>query len=209
VKVRGFRIELGEIEGALLAQPDVRAAAATVRVRGDEKRLVAYVVGTASPESLKLALGRVLPEYMVPSSFVVLDALPLTTSGKVDRKALPEVELGPTSVYAPAETTRQEELVRLWQDVLRIDRIGIDDNYFELGGDSLRSVQVVARARAQGLRLEVRDLFMHQTVRALAAVVREPAPERPADADVSGLSTAQLQSLRARLRKRTGTRGEP
>ncbi|HZI11501.1 MAG TPA: amino acid adenylation domain-containing protein, partial [Myxococcus sp.] len=178
VKVRGYRIELAEVEAALLAQPRVREAVATVReeVRGD-KRLVAYVVsapgsGPLDTAALRAGLKERLPEYMQPSAVVVLDALPLTPQGKVDRKALPAPDFAATrnEHVAPRDST-EEVLASIWADVLRVPQVGIHDNFFELGGDSILSLQLIARARAAGLHLTPRQLFQHPTIAQLSAVV--------------------------------------
>jgi non-ribosomal peptide synthase protein (TIGR01720 family) len=174
VKIRGVRIELGEIEAALTALPGVREAVVTVR--GDqsredrsEKRLVAYVVGDVIVEELRQALRERLPEAMVPAVFVALAALPLTSSGKVDRKALPAPEQPDAREEYVAPRTREEEiLAAVWAQVLRLPRVGVDDNFFELGGDSILSVQIVSRGRQAGLLFTMRQIFEHQTVAGLA-----------------------------------------
>ncbi|MFJ6776837.1 condensation domain-containing protein, partial [Kitasatospora sp. NPDC091257] len=178
VKVRGHRIEPGEIEGALLDLPEV-AAAAVVAVPDahGQNRLAAYLVfadGAARPfAELRAALRRVLPDHLVPSSFTVLDALPLGTSGKLDRRALPapETEAREGEFVAP-RTPEEETLAAIWAEVLGVPRVGVTDNFFELGGDSILSIQAVSRARAEGLRIGSQDVFRHQTVADLAAAAR-------------------------------------
>jgi amino acid adenylation domain-containing protein len=180
VKIRGFRIELGEIESALGEHPGV--AAAVVLAREDapgERRLVAYVVapeGRVGPgiEELRSFLGARLPEYMVPAVFLVLPALPLTPNGKLDRRALPapdgaRPELG-TGYVAP-RTAAEEGLAAVWSQVLGVDRVGIHDNFFTLGGDSILSLRVLSLAAERGLRLSLADLFRHQTVAELATLL--------------------------------------
>jgi amino acid adenylation domain-containing protein/non-ribosomal peptide synthase protein (TIGR01720 family) len=179
VKIRGFRIELGEIEGALARHPEVRESAVLVRedaVTG--KRLVAYAVprpGVApSPRDLRGSLQKSLPEHMVPSSFVLLEALPLTSNGKVDRAALLRLETVAErgeEGFAPPATPQEETLAAIWAETLGLPRVGIHDNFFELGGDSILSVQVVARAQRAGLPVSARDIFRHQTVAELAAAL--------------------------------------
>ncbi|MFB1482715.1 non-ribosomal peptide synthase/polyketide synthase [Corallococcus sp. RDP092CA] len=177
VKLRGFRIELGEVEATLLSHPDVRDAVAVVREDAPgARRLVAYVVSGAEldPAALRAHLLRRLPEYMVPSAFIPLPALPLTSSGKVDRKALPALD-GPRASkreYVAPRTELERTLAAVLAQVLRVERVGLDDNFFELGGDSIISLQAVARARQAGVTLSVRDLFQHPTLGALAAVAR-------------------------------------
>src|SRR5262245_56225435 len=179
VKIRGFRIEPGEIEAALARHADVAQAAVIARedVPGN-KRLVAYVVGGADPSALRTHLAASLPDYMVPSAFVALDQLPLTPNGKLDRKALPAPDLAPAQVQRGPRTPREELLCALFAEVLRLDRVGIDDNFFALGGDSIMSIQLVSRARKAGLAITPRAVFQHQTVEALAGVAdltAEPA----------------------------------
>ncbi|WP_266156572.1 non-ribosomal peptide synthetase [Dyella silvatica] len=176
VKIRGFRIELGEIEASLLQQPMV--AQATVIVREDQpghKQLVGYLVPAAGHQvdalSLRRTLSEHLPEYMVPAALVVLDALPLTTNGKLDRKALPAPDF--TSAHYRAPRTPQEEiLAKLFADVLGLASVGIDDSFFDLGGDSISSIQLISRARKAGWVLTPKDVFKYQHVAGLAAVAR-------------------------------------
>ncbi|MEU8390132.1 condensation domain-containing protein [Micromonospora sp. NPDC048843] len=180
VKVRGFRIETGEIESALMASPGVALAAVTVREdRAGDRRLVAYVVPaagtTVEPGPLRKQLGETLPDYMVPAAIVALDALPRTPNGKLDTAALP----APTHQVGPGSreprSAREELLGRLFAEVLGLERVGVDEDFFGLGGDSILSLQLVGRARAAGLTLSPRDVFEHRTVEALADVVTEAA----------------------------------
>ncbi|MFB8121098.1 amino acid adenylation domain-containing protein [Streptomyces sp. NPDC055962] len=185
VKLRGFRIEPAEIENVLLTDDGVRAACVLVRedTPGD-RRLVAYVVpasGTA-PDGSALArrVGNALPAYMVPSAFVALDALPLNTNGKVDRRALPAPPASVTAGRAP-RTAYEEVLAGLFADVLGVDAIGVDDSFFALGGHSLLATRLTGRVRAAlGAELTLRTLFDHPTVASLAAVLDTAAPARPA-----------------------------
>ncbi len=175
VKIRGLRIELGEIEALLAEHPGVREAAVTVRDDGAAARLVGYVVGTLSEndEDTEADLLRFLeprlPAYMVPSAFVTLPALPRTPSGKVDRRALPAPERRARTFQAPA-TAVERDLAEVWAEVLRLPEVGADDNFFALGGDSILSIQVVARAARRGIRITPRQVFEHQTIAGLAAV---------------------------------------
>ncbi len=185
VKLRGQRIELGEIETVLRGVPGVREAAVLVRedVPGD-RRLVAYVTperGAApAAQVLRGALRESLPEYMVPAAYVVLDALPLGPTGKLDRRALPRPEREPLAGEELAEprTAVERTLTDVWQDVLQIDRLGIDDDFFDLGGHSLLATQVVARLRraldGHGRPVGVMDLFKNRTIRELAALIERP-----------------------------------
>ncbi|MFJ9887220.1 amino acid adenylation domain-containing protein [Streptomyces sp. NPDC091287] len=177
VKVRGFRIELGEIESALAAHADVDTAAVAVHeTQPGVKTLVGYVVPTTGrstdTEALRRHVAERLPEYMVPGTVLVLDALPLMVNGKLDRKALPVPQLGAEPGKAPS-TPREEQLCKLFAEVLGLDEVGVDQSFFELGGDSIASIQLISRARKAGLRLTPRDVFTHKTVQALAPVVQE------------------------------------
>ncbi|TWF80521.1 non-ribosomal peptide synthase protein (TIGR01720 family)/amino acid adenylation domain-containing protein [Pseudonocardia hierapolitana] len=183
VQVRGFRIEPGEIEAALVAADEVTRAVVVVR----DGRLVAYVVGAGiDPEALREQVSRVLPEHMVPSIVVVLDAFPLTPNGKLDRKALPDPDFGGLVSDRGPRTEREERLCGLFADALRLERVGIDDDFFALGGDSITSIAVSGRARRAGMRITPRDIFRLRTVQALAAGLGDaldaaldaaPAPE--------------------------------
>ncbi len=169
VKLRGFRIELGEIEALLLAQPGVREAAVVVRQTPYGQQLVGYVVAAeADPQVLREALRERLPDYMVPAQIVRLERMPLTPNRKLDRRALPEPVWQARAYRAPVSATEQR-LAAIWQDVLGLEQVSLDDNFFDLGGDSIISIQVVSRAREAGLQLTPKDLFQHQQLEQLAA----------------------------------------
>jgi amino acid adenylation domain-containing protein len=179
VKVRGHRIEPGEVEAALESHPAVRQAVATVREdAAGQARLVAYLVAedgqSLRPAELRAHVGGRLPEYMVPSAVVVLETFPLTPSGKVDRRALPEPDAsaGESEGYAAPETPTEEILAGIFAQVLGVERIGALDDFFALGGHSLLATRVVSRVRgALGLDLPLREVFEASTVRGLAARV--------------------------------------
>jgi len=178
VKVRGFRIEPGEIEAALLAHPGVREA--VVVAREDEpgaRRLVAYVVAAdADAASLRAGVAARLPDYMVPAAFVLLDALPLTAHGKVDRRALPRPDGREVAgEWVPPRGPVEEALAAAWAETLGVERVGAHDNYFALGGDSMGAIRVLAAARARGIPFSLQELFRHQTVAELAARIRPTA----------------------------------
>ncbi|WP_326812222.1 amino acid adenylation domain-containing protein [Streptomyces scopuliridis] len=179
VKVRGFRIELGEIESVLSRCPGVGQANVPAREdRPGAKRLVAYLVpsGDLDIADVREYAAGLLPEYMVPSAFVVLDALPLTANGKVDRRALPAPDLEIAEEYVGPRTETERAVAAVWTDVLGIERIGVHDNFFSRGGDSISSLQVVSRIRdACGVALSPRALFDRPTVAGLASVVDEDA----------------------------------
>ncbi len=177
VKIRGLRIELGEIETVLNQHPKVSLAVVIARedVPGN-KRLVAYFAAKhlqTSADELRHALKQKLPDYMVPAIFVMLDALPMTPSGKVDRKALPLPDTSHNSLdagfVAPRNPT-EEGLAAIWAEVLRLEQVSIHDNFFELGGDSIISIQMISRANQAGLQFTPKQLFQHQTIAGLAAV---------------------------------------
>ena len=178
VKVRGHRVELGEIEATLACHRSVRAAAVVARPAPDgETRLVAYVVGDGpvDPGDLREFLKSKLPEYMVPAAFVALDRLPLTPNGKVDRRVLPEstgsVEL--TSVFAEPRDEVERQLVKIWEELLAVNRIGTRDNFFDRGGHSLLAVRMFARLEeCLRIRLPLATLFEAPTIEGLAALVR-------------------------------------
>ncbi|QII04312.1 amino acid adenylation domain-containing protein [Rhodococcoides fascians A25f] len=179
VKLRGFRVELGEVESALASHPQVGDA--TVVLREDHpgaKRLVAYVVASSVPD-LREYLATRLPAFMVPSEFVLLDALPLTRNGKLDRAALPAPDYAVrTATDRRPRSARETTLAGLFAEVLGLTEVGIDDGFFDLGGDSIMSIQLVSRARRAGLVLSIRDIFEHRTVARLATILSDTAAER-------------------------------
>ena len=191
VQLRGFRLEPGEVQAALAQHPAVAAAVVTARAAPDEaeeKRLVAYIVPERQPAptvgELRAFLRQKLPEYMMPSAFVALDALPLMPGGKVDRSALPapdprRPDLG--SAFAPPRTLTEGALAQIWAEVLGLDQVGTNDDFFELGGNSVLAVQVIARVRsALDADVSVRHLFETPTVAALAVAVEQGRGERQA-----------------------------
>ncbi|ETW21173.1 hypothetical protein MGAST_27550, partial [Mycobacterium gastri 'Wayne'] len=169
VKIRGYRIELGEIQAALAESAGVKQAVVIAREdRPGDKRLVGYVTGTANPAAARAALAERLPEYMVPAAVVAIDALPLTVNGKLDKRALPAPEYQDGGHYRAPGDAVEEVLADIYAQVLGLQRVGVDESFFELGGDSILSIQVVARARAAGLLCRLRDIFVEQTVARLA-----------------------------------------
>ena len=181
VKIRGFRIELGEIEAALETHADVQACCrcGSVCVAKERNASTAFVVlsagATLSGRALRAWLGQMLPDYMLPARFVVLDALPLTPNGKVDRKALEQLqgqELAVGTDYVPPRTDLERRLAEIWQEVLRQERLGIHDSFFQLGGHSLLAMSVISRIRSQLDRdVPLRWLFEHPTVAGLACQI--------------------------------------
>ncbi|QLF94934.1 amino acid adenylation domain-containing protein [Pseudomonas sp. ABC1] len=188
VKIRGFRIELGEVEARLREQADVRDAVAIVCGGEADRQLVGYVTAHGLPlgrnEALRERLRGCLPDYMVPTQIMVLESLPVSPNGKLDRKALPEPDFsGCEELYVAPRNALEEQLSRIWAEVLGVERIGVTDNFFERGGDSLRSLKVISKVRAlkiEGFELKLRDLMT-----------------RPSIAELSGFSdsAAQLNPL--------------
>ncbi|WP_285366263.1 non-ribosomal peptide synthetase [Streptomyces sp. CWNU-1] len=173
VKIRGFRIELGEVEAALTALAGVMTAAVVVREdTPGVKRLVAYVTGGIEPGAVRAQLALSLPEYMVPAAVVVLESLPTNVNGKLDRGALPAPVLGGSLISRAPADEREEALCRVFSDVLGLESAGVDDDFFALGGDSIVSIQLVTRARKEGLVLTPREVFEHRTVARLAAAAQ-------------------------------------
>lgn len=178
IKLRGFRIEPGEIEAALAGHASVSEAAVTARAHpSGERQLVAYVVPAGDPatfpdtEALRRYLTDHLPLYMVPAVYRQCESLPLTANGKLDLKRLPEPDwaASQSETYKPPSTATEETMAAIWADVLGLERIGVDDNFFAVGGDSIRSIQIVARFKRAGLNIRPSDLFLHQNIAALAA----------------------------------------
>ncbi|HEX6292209.1 MAG TPA: amino acid adenylation domain-containing protein [Herpetosiphonaceae bacterium] len=223
VKIRGFRIELGEIAAVLRQHEAVRDAVVLARAdNGGEPRLVAYVVPSenqgdttdgsrllvlSSSQELHAFLAARLPEYMVPAAFVVLDALPLTTNGKLDVRALPMPETHSLTVeqgFVPPRTPVEEQLAAIWAAVLGLEQVGIHDNFFSLGGDSILSLQVISRANQIGLRLRPTQLFQSPTIAALAAGLR-PHEAQPAEHTVGGGTGALTQLDQAQIERLLGS----
>ncbi|MFI9360448.1 amino acid adenylation domain-containing protein [Kitasatospora sp. NPDC053057] len=212
VKLRGFRIEPGEIEAALARHPVVVQAAVRVRpTPTGVPQLVGYVVplpGVAAVDVpvLRAFLGESLPAHMVPATLVTLPALPLTANGKVDDRALPEPGAVPAAAQGPVQPPRtpaEEAIAAVFGEVLGLEQVDAEGDFFELGGDSLRSVQIVSRAAKAGLVLSLADVFTHKTVAALAAAARPSVP-RPAEG--AGLPAAMLEPV---LPIRPGGSAEP
>lgn len=199
VKVRGYRIETGEIEAALIALAGVRQAVVVALEEPGPTggpRLVAYVTGEVTVDALRSSLRDRLPDYMVPAAFVILPALPLTPNGKVDRRALPTPERQPREEsYLAPQTPVEEVLAGIWADLLRRERIGVNDDFFDLGGHSLLGVQVLVRVREIfAVELPLRTLFQAPTLGELAAVVlelRQPGRTLPPEAAPAGRLDAE------------------
>jgi aryl carrier-like protein len=175
VKIRGFRIELGEIEAALSSHPAVNQAVVCVHTHQGNRQLVAYIAPLANQQldqlELRGFLKDSLPDYMIPALFMILEALPVTSNGKVDRRALPEPDFSSTvlsTVYEAPQTELEQRICEVWLSVLGLSKIGRNDNFFELGGDSISSIRVAARLTSIGLAIDAKEIFKHQCVAELA-----------------------------------------
>jgi nonribosomal peptide synthetase DhbF len=212
VKIRGFRIELGEIEAEICRHPAIEQAVVVAVGRGEERRLIAYTVprlpGAApEPAALREHLLARLPEHMVPAGWIFLPAIPLTAHGKVDRRALPSPERATvaTAAYEPPRSGLEHGIAAIWQEVLGLDKVGVYDNFFDLGGHSLLLVQVQVRLREQlGRPVSMIDLLSHATVSSLARLLSRGGDER-ADSvgadDENGRETVRTEDGKARLRQ--------
>ena len=203
VNMRGFRVELAEIEAALVALAEVNEAAVVARGKGAEKRLVAYVVPAAefgpksgrsiSGSEIRRLLKDKLPAYMIPATYIELEALPRHPNGKVDRHGLPEPsserpELNQTMI-TPADEL-EEKLVAIWRGVLSLDAVGVQDDFFDLGGHSLQAVRLVSAVSGiTGQKLSLRTLYEARTIRRLAERLRrEPAADKASSLMIIGRS---------------------
>ncbi|MEU5791514.1 amino acid adenylation domain-containing protein [Micromonospora purpureochromogenes] len=194
VKVRGMRIELGEIESAMLAHPQVREAAVAVRTDSGEPALVGYLVGAADEAALAAELARELPAHLVPAAFVRLDALPLTANGKLDRAALPAPPATVASDgYVPPRTDAETLVAEVYAEILQVEKVGALDDFFVLGGNSLRGMRAMARIRAEvDVDLPMRALFSSPVVADLAAQI-----EQRIAAELDELSETEVAALLA------------
>jgi len=211
VKIRGFRIELGEVQSALTRQPSVREAFVVAKESSDgEKILVAYIVATSGEnppvDKLRRDLLVTLPSYMVPSTFVFLDRLPLTPHGKVDRAALPAVSAQRSEMEQPfcaPQTNMEQDIARIYQDVLNLDKVGIDDNFFDLGGDSLGLAEAHSRLqKLVGHRFSVAELFAHTTVRKLAGSFNNTGLQEVPGKELLNRAQRQRQAIGASKNRR-------
>lgn len=179
VKIRGHRIELGEIESALLALSDIKSAVVIDFDHLGTKKLAAYVIPAnlevnLDVPKLRECLRKILPEYMIPAAFMVLPAFPVTPNGKIDRRNLPApdfISSGLSTEYVAPKTELQVALADIWKEVLGVRRVGLNDNFFDLGGDSISSINVIATAAKQSLSITAKELFQYQTIEELARFI--------------------------------------
>ncbi len=197
VKVRGYRIELGEVEAAMEQLPSIKQAVASVREdRPGLKRLIGYYLadGTIGTNELRKHLASLLPDYMQPSAFMAVNELPRTPSGKIDRNALPAPDVKRPDLevaFAAPATPIEQTIAEVWATLLGIDRVGVNDNFFDLGGNSLLSIQAVAELEGHGLYLPIVKVYQHPTARACAAFL---------EGDTHGASPAEMAKARAQAR---------
>ncbi len=199
VKLRGYRIELGEIEAVLRRHEQVREAVVVMRDESGEKRLVAYVVGEAGPNELRDFLRQRLPEYMIPAAWMQLEALPLTANGKVDRRALPDPDSQRpelSSAYIAPRTAVEREIAEVWQEVLGLETVGVDDNFFDLGGHSLHALRVHGKLCAKfGDELTLVQLFQFPTISALAGLLTQKTTSEPSFEKVYERASKQKEAI--------------
>ena len=200
VKIRGYRVELGEIEGAILKHELVRSAAVTVIEKGGNKYITAYYTGETIPDDqLKTFLEPLIPDYMMPSFFVHIEELPITPGGKVDKKALPllEITTAASAAYVEPVTAAQRALCEIFEKALGTEKVGIEDNFFELGGSSLTASKVAVMCLSKNISIVYADIFKYPTVRELAAIVdNSEAFEKPqSDNEFAGYNYNRIQSV--------------
>ena len=200
VKIRGYRVELGEIEGAVLKHDLVKSSAVTVIEKGGNKYITAYYTGESIPDDqLKTFLEPLIPDYMMPSFFVHIDALPVTPGGKIDKKALPlpEITTSAGADYVEPVTAAQRALCEIFEKALGIEKVGIEDNFFELGGSSLTASKVAVMCLSKNISIVYADIFKYPTIRELAAIVdnSEAFEKTQSDNEFAGYNYNRIQSV--------------
>ncbi|MGH7825285.1 MAG: phosphopantetheine-binding protein [Candidatus Binatia bacterium] len=216
VKIRGYGVEIGEVEKAILAHESIGETVVVARENDfGETRLIAYFVSSVQPgtraSELRAFFKQRLPDYMIPSAFVMLDKMPLTAGGKIDRQSLPDPGNSrpcPDTPYAPPTTPVEEELANIWAEILSLDQVGIHDDFFELGGHSLTATRVISRViKTFQLDVPLQALFQAPTVAAMAAVITEHQAQKLGEQDLDRI-LADLEALpeeEARRLARGGT----
>ncbi|WP_341872601.1 phosphopantetheine-binding protein, partial [Paenibacillus camerounensis] len=189
VKIRGFRIELGEIESAMRhIEGIVDVAVIAAKDQSGDSALCAYFVSdTEMSESLlKKNLGASLPEYMIPAYFMRMDSIPVTRSGKVDKRALPRIEVTSAREYVAPRTEIEETLCQVFSQVLGVERVGAEDSFFELGGDSIKAIRIVSKMRSAGYSVSIKEIMGKYTVEAIAHAVEAVSENRYEQNEVTG-----------------------
>lgn len=192
VKIRGFRIEIAEIESIIATYPKIIDNIVIVKQDDNNKQLICYYVSDDElpQQDLRKYLAEKLPNYMMPAIFIKLAEIPLTPSGKTDRKSLAnkEISLNNQDNIVLPQTKCEKTLVKIWQDILNIKNIGINDNYFHLGGDSIKSIQIISKAREYKLHYNIKDLFQYQTIKELAAAHMDIPADLPANNNIDNIT---------------------
>jgi amino acid adenylation domain-containing protein len=193
VKIHGFRIELGEVESLLVSHPDITAAAVAAKNANGDRFLVAYYISEKQLEraDIRSYLTRSLPAYMIPAHFMPLAAMPLTPNGKLDRKAMPDPEIKAVGEYVAPASEEEKLLAQIWSDVLDMNKVGVTDNFFSVGGDSIKSIRIGARLRKHGYAVTVQDIFVHQTIGSLAGALKPLETNEESDGGLQELSLTQ------------------
>jgi amino acid adenylation domain-containing protein len=206
VKIRGFRIELGEIQASLILHKDIKDVEVfVIDSSAGDKVICAYIVpGTGvklEPDDLRGYLARQLPQYMIPAYFVFLDGMPMTVSGKLDRHALPAPGIEKKKEFKPPRNEKEKIIADAWGSVLGIPQVSIDDDFFQLGGDSIKAVQISARLNTMGLKLDINDIFIYPDIATLSSYVEKvetsslPEEFNPESDTFSGIATDDLEEL--------------
>ncbi|EBP8635870.1 AMP-binding protein, partial [Salmonella enterica] len=172
IKINGYRIELGEIESALTALPEVKQAVVIDHAHEGQKYLAAYLLmqagETLEPRALRNELSKTLPDYMLPATFTQIDAVPLTINGKLDMRALPEPSFVSVGSYTSPRNQQEEEICAIWQDVLGLQRVGINDDFFKIGGESITAIRLALRMTAElNSKISVANIFCYKTISSL------------------------------------------
>jgi fengycin family lipopeptide synthetase D len=201
VKIRGFRVDPQEIEVALQEYPSIQSAVVIPKKVNDNLSLLAYytAVEPIKNQEVKAVLTAKLPSYMIPHFFIHLDEMPLTINKKIDRELLQnkELKLDLDNDYVAAESDTEKELVAIWEDILGIDEVGVEDNFFDLGGDSIKNIQVINKASKYGLDLKNEDLFKHQTIQELSKNVKFSTKKEEVTKNVETLTEEEIETFLA------------
>ncbi len=207
IKIRGFRIELGEIETVLKNQPEVKDVTVIAKHSGNENRIIAYIIpensGKFDESQIKLKLKNKLPDYMVPAALVSLEKFPLTSNGKIDRKSLPDPEQGQSGqTFVKPGSDLERKLASIWQEVLQVEQIGINDSFFDLGGHSLGIVQVQGKIKEIfGRDLNVVDMFKYPTIGSLAQFLSDKSSSKETIRKSQDRASRQREATRTQQKR--------